>query len=210
MVEFSKGTLSAICISAAAALGGCAAAPPDRINQGPVNTGTRYEPANANPVVKMSRCEDKGILVVDGNRYNMDQFRRNNGWMFRRDSGMSSEMVATGQGPKMMFYPSPVQQNNPNTGTAIAGIGGAVAGSHVGGGRGRDAATAVGALAAAAILGPVIQGSINGVTRQFQRVGIMDIAECRQDLTAIYGAPNYAPQQRAPRQSPYDFNPYTR
>lgn len=211
MVDSSRiAAFSSACVLAVG-LGGCASGP-QLPSRPAVNTpaNTTYVQANPNPI-KISRCEDNGILVVDGSDpYNLDQFYRANPWSRNPvASGITSERMMTREGLKLMFYANPVQQSGSGAGTLLGVGGGAAAGHALGGGR--TGPTLIGALLGAAFA-PVINGAINGMTSQFKRVSVTEIAECREDLKVMYGGagrPQLTPQMVAPYNGPRPvYSPY--
>jgi hypothetical protein len=177
-----------VVVAGSALATGCANTP-----SAPVNTTTRVA-AVADTNVKISRCEDKGFLVLPANAYNTAQVARGSG-------NVQSQLVRTNKGGDFFIqYPTAIGVNS----NGFSRLTGAVAGAAVGGaGIGR----VVGAVLGAEFLGPVMEAggeAVKGAVGVSNRDKVTRLAECISDVAALNGGlrPEYANAVQGTRQMP--------
>jgi hypothetical protein len=172
-----------------AGLAGCGTVSP------PINQ-TVHEPAVSNNVVKISRCAENGFHVAQANAYNMAQVQQNNqnirGLNYNNpllapfaNTGISSQLLYTGNGPMIIQYPKSFRVNN----EIFSKLAGGFAGGSIGGGYGR----VVGAIFGVGVLGPLFESAADKLSGPAEIQKHIKLAECVSDTLAINGGPGLAP-----------------
>lgn len=173
-----------------AGLAGCGTVAPT-VNQ------TTYEPAVSNNVVKIDRCAENGFHVAQANSFNMAQVQQNNQNNRRAlnsnnllllpfvNTGISSQLLYTANGPYIIQYPSSFRVNN----EIFSKLAGGVIGAGIGGGYGR----VVGAVFGIGVLGPIFESVSNKLSGPAEIQKHIKLAECISDTLALNGGAGISP-----------------
>jgi hypothetical protein len=171
-------------------LAGCGTVSP------PINQ-TVHEPAVSNNVVKISRCAENGFHVAQANAYNMAQVQQNNqnnrrGLNYNNpllapfaNTGISSQLLYTANGPFIIQYPKSFTVNN----EVFSKLAGGVVGAGIGGGYGR----VVGAVLGVGILGPIFESVSDKLSGPGDVQKHIKLAECVSDVIAMNGGAGVSP-----------------